>query len=69
MNPKVAEALANYEGWRAFAASWGLIFFGVIFLGVVAYAYWPSNQKEFEQDARSETFVAAKCPLQPVGIR
>ena len=24
---------------------------------------------EFEQDARSETFIAAKCPLQPVGIR
>ncbi len=24
---------------------------------------------EFEQDDRSETFIAAKCPLQPVGIR
>ncbi len=52
MNPKTAEALATYEGWRAFAASWGLIFFGVIFLGVVTYAYWPSRQGKFEEDAR-----------------
>jgi cytochrome c oxidase cbb3-type subunit IV len=29
-----------------------LIFFGIIFLGVVAYAYWPSNKKRFEQDAQ-----------------
>jgi len=52
MNPSTAEVVSTYESWRAFAASWGLIFFGVIFLGVVVYAFWPSRQKQFEQDAR-----------------
>jgi len=52
MNASTAEVVSTYESWRAFAAFWGLIFFGVIFLGVVVYAFWPSRQKQFEQDAR-----------------
>jgi cbb3-type cytochrome oxidase subunit 3 len=52
MSASTAEVLATYEGWRAFAAHWGLIFFGFIFLCVVVYAYWPSRQQQFEQDAR-----------------
>lgn len=52
MNPGSAEALATYETLRGFAASWGLIFFGFIFLGVAVYAFWPSRRKQFEQDAQ-----------------
>lgn len=52
MNQGSAEALTAYENWRAFAGSWGLIFFGFIFIGVVIYAFWPSRRKEFEQDAQ-----------------
>jgi cytochrome c oxidase cbb3-type subunit IV len=52
MNAGAAEIISTYESWRAFAASWGLIFFGVIFIGVVVYAFWPSRRKRFEQDAR-----------------
>jgi cytochrome c oxidase cbb3-type subunit 4 len=52
MNASTAEVVSTYESWRAFVASWGLIFFGVIFLGVVVYAFWPSRQKQVEQDAR-----------------
>jgi cytochrome c oxidase cbb3-type subunit 4 len=51
MTTAAAEAVSTYESWRAFAAAWGLIFFGLIFLGVVAYVFWPSRQKEFERDA------------------
>ncbi|PPD43084.1 MAG: CcoQ/FixQ family Cbb3-type cytochrome c oxidase assembly chaperone [Methylocystis sp.] len=52
MNTGSVEAVTTYEGLRAFAGAWGLIFFGFIFLGVVAYAFWPSRRKEFEQDAQ-----------------
>ena len=51
MSPGSAEVLSTYESWRAFVATWGMIFFGVIFLGVVIYAFWPARQKQFEQDA------------------
>jgi cytochrome c oxidase cbb3-type subunit IV len=52
MNAGSAQVVSTYESWRAFAASWGLIFFGLIFLGVVVYVFWPSRRKQFEQDAR-----------------
>ncbi len=51
MNDRIAEAVSNYESWRAFAASWGLIFFGLIFLCVIAYVFWPSRRRTFEADA------------------
>lgn len=46
------DVVSTYETMRALVASWGLIFFGFIFLGVVAYAFWPSRRKQFEQDAQ-----------------
>ncbi len=52
MNSGLTEAASTHESLRAFAASWGLIFFGLIFMGVVAYAFWPSRRKQFEQDAQ-----------------
>ena len=52
MNAQVAASADTYEAWRAFAASWGLVFFGLIFLCVVAYVFWPSRRRAFEADAR-----------------
>ncbi len=33
------------------SASLGLIWFGAIFLGVVLYAFWPSNKRTFNEAA------------------
>ncbi len=52
MNAATAEAVSTYENIRALAATWGLIIFGFIFLGAVAYAFWPSRQKQFERNAQ-----------------
>ncbi len=52
MNAQTADVASAYESLRAFAGYWGLIFFGLIFLGVVAYVFWPSRRKQFEQDAQ-----------------
>lgn len=36
-----------------FAKSYGLIYLMVLSIAVVAYAYWPSNRKRFDQAAQS----------------
>ena len=40
-----------YETLAKFAQTWGTVYFVLIFLGVVAYALWPSNQKSFDEAA------------------
>ncbi len=45
--------MTTYEAWREFAASWGLLYFALIFLGAVAYAFWPSHRKTFEDAAQA----------------
>ncbi|MDD9907968.1 MAG: cbb3-type cytochrome c oxidase subunit 3 [Rhodospirillaceae bacterium] len=35
------------------AQVWGLVFFVVLFAGVVAYALWPSNKGKFDRAARA----------------
>ena len=35
-----------------FAQTWGLVYFFVLFLVVLAYALWPSRQKQFDEAAR-----------------
>jgi cytochrome c oxidase cbb3-type subunit 4 len=35
-----------------FAQTWGLLYFVVIFLVVLAYALWPSRQRQFDEAAR-----------------
>ena len=42
----------NFESATAFAASWGLAYFVVLFIGATAYALWPSKRGEFEHAAR-----------------
>lgn len=46
-----------YAALASFAQTWGLLLFFFGFLGVVAYAYWPSKKrkKDFEE--------ASKIPL------
>jgi len=36
-----------------FSQSFGLFYLIVLALGVVAYVYWPSNQKRFDQAGKS----------------
>jgi cytochrome c oxidase cbb3-type subunit 4 len=41
-----------YTSLAAFAQTWGLVYFVVIFLGVLAYALWPSRKQRFDAAAR-----------------
>ena len=42
----------TYAFFSQFAQTWGLVYFVAIFLAVLAYALWPSNQKRFDESAR-----------------
>jgi cytochrome c oxidase cbb3-type subunit 4 len=42
----------TFESATAFAASWGLAYFVVLFIGAMAYALWPSKREEFDHAAR-----------------
>ena len=43
---------ATYRAAAEFAQTWGLVYFVVIFLGVLLYALWPSRQQQFDEAAR-----------------
>ncbi|MGD1880601.1 MAG: cbb3-type cytochrome oxidase subunit 3 [Kiloniellaceae bacterium] len=42
----------HYEQVAHFAATYGLIYFIIMFAGVLAYVFWPSNKEKFEEAAR-----------------
>ena len=42
----------TYEQVASITQVAALIFFIVLFAGVVVYAFWPGNKKRFEQAAR-----------------
>jgi len=42
----------QYEQIAHFAATYGLIYLVILFAGALAYAFWPSNGKKFEDAAR-----------------
>jgi cytochrome c oxidase cbb3-type subunit 4 len=42
----------TYRALAEFAQTWGLAYFVVVFLIVVAYALWPSRKRQFEEAAR-----------------
>jgi cytochrome c oxidase cbb3-type subunit IV len=44
---------STYAAVAEFAQTWGLLFFVVAFVVVVAYALWPSNKKTFDDAART----------------
>ena len=37
----------SHETLVAFSKSWGLFYLMAFFIGVVIYAFWPSNRKRF----------------------
>ncbi|HEY4773807.1 MAG TPA: cbb3-type cytochrome c oxidase subunit 3 [Xanthobacteraceae bacterium] len=43
---------ATYRMLAEFAQTWGLVYFVVVFLLVLAYALWPSRKRYFEEAAR-----------------
>jgi cytochrome c oxidase cbb3-type subunit IV len=45
---------STYELFARLAQTWGLIYFFVAFMAVLAYALWPSRarQKQFDDTAR-----------------
>lgn len=42
----------TYETVAGFAQTWGLVYFVVLFAGVLAYALWPRNAKRFDDAAQ-----------------
>ena len=42
----------TYKAFAEFAQTWGLVYFVVVFLAVLAYALWPSRKRQFEEAAR-----------------
>jgi cytochrome c oxidase cbb3-type subunit IV len=46
------EGNPTFEALSAFAASWGMAYFVVIFLATLAYALWPSKREMFDHAAR-----------------
>jgi cytochrome c oxidase cbb3-type subunit IV len=43
---------STYQFFAQLAQTWGLVYFFLVFLGVLAYALWPSLQKQFDESAR-----------------
>ena len=43
---------ATYKMLAEFAQSWGLIYFMMVFVAVLAYALWPSRKTLFDEAAR-----------------
>ncbi len=41
----------TYERITEISAFWGMIFFIVLFIGVLAYAFWPKSKKRFDDAA------------------
>jgi cytochrome c oxidase cbb3-type subunit IV len=44
---------STYAWLAQFAQASGVLYFMAIFLGVCAYALWPSNRARFEEAART----------------
>ena len=44
--------MSTYASLASFAQTWGLIYFFVIFMGVLVYALWPSNRRSFDEASR-----------------
>lgn len=42
----------TYKALAEFAQTYGLVYFVVVFLIVLAYALWPSRKRQFDEAAR-----------------
>jgi cytochrome c oxidase cbb3-type subunit 4 len=43
---------STYAFFAHFAQTWGLVYFIVVFILVLAYALWPSRQKQFDESSQ-----------------
>ena len=43
----------DHDTLVGFAKSWGLFYLIAMFIGVVIYAFWPSNRKKFDYAKRN----------------
>ena len=43
----------NHDFLVAFSKSWGLFYLIAMAIGVVIYAFWPSNRRRFDDAKRS----------------
>jgi cytochrome c oxidase cbb3-type subunit 4 len=43
----------DHEFFVAFSKSWGLFYLIAMAIGVVIYAFWPSNRRRFDNAKRS----------------
>ncbi|MEP3275082.1 MAG: cbb3-type cytochrome c oxidase subunit 3 [Stappiaceae bacterium] len=41
----------GYNELAGFAQTWGLLYFVLLFIGILAYALWPKNKKRFDDAA------------------
>ena len=44
--------MSTYETLANFAQTWGLLYFVLIFAGVLIYTFWPSNKNKFDDAAQ-----------------
>jgi len=44
--------METYNAVAHFAQSWGLVYFFVVFCGIVIFVMWPSRKKQYEDAAR-----------------
>lgn len=42
----------TYDTVVTFAKTYGLVYFAILFAGVLVYAFWPRNRAKFERAAR-----------------
>ncbi|SEG76913.1 cbb3-type cytochrome c oxidase subunit 3 [Bosea lathyri] len=43
----------DHQTFVAFAKSWGLFYLIALAIGVLIYAFWPSNRKRFDRAKKS----------------
>lgn len=43
----------DHQSFVAFAKSWGLFYLIALAIGVLVYAFWPSNKKRFDRAGKS----------------
>lgn len=44
---------SDFNAWMALSKQIALIIFFSVFVGIVAWAYWPGNRKRFEKMGRT----------------
>lgn len=42
----------TYEEVTQFSETWGLIYLFIMFVGVITFAFWPSNKARFDDAAQ-----------------